>query len=52
MATIKKFEDLISWKKARELTRYIYYLTKKKKFAKDYGLKDQIQQAAVSPMAN
>ena len=52
MATIKKFEDLISWKKARELTRYIYYLTKKEKFSKDYGLKDQIQRSAVSTMAN
>jgi len=52
MATIKKFEDLISWRKARELTRYIYYLTKKEKFSKDYGLKDQIQRSAVSTMAN
>ena len=42
MATIKKFEDLISWKKARELTQYIYSLTKSEKFSKDYGLKDQI----------
>ena len=52
MATIKKFEDLISWRRARELTRYIYYLTKKEKFSKDYGLKDQIQRSAVSTMAN
>ena len=52
MATIKKFEDLISWRKARELTRYIYHLTRKEKFSKDYGLKDQIQRSAVSTMAN
>jgi len=52
MATIKKFEQLLSWQKARELTRYIYQLTKKPKFSKDYGLKDQIQRASVSSMAN
>ena len=52
MVTVKKFEQLISWQKARELTRYIYFLTRKPKFSKDYGLKDQIQRAAVSTVAN
>ena len=52
MATIKRFEDLISWKKARELVRTIYSLTKNKAFSKDFSLKDQIQRSAVSTMAN
>ena len=43
MATIKRFEDLFSWKKARELTKFIYFLTKKAKFSKDFGLKNQIE---------
>jgi len=49
---IEKFEDLDSWKVARELTKEIYEITKKEKFSKDFGLRDQIQTAAVSIMAN
>lgn len=52
MATIKRFEDLYSWQKARELTKFIYFLARKPKFSKDYGLKNQIERAAVSIMAN
>ena len=37
---------------ARELTRKVYRLTKKPEFARDYGLKRQIQDAAGSPMHN
>jgi four helix bundle protein len=49
---IEKFEDIESWKEARELTNSIYTITKTNKFNKDFGLKDQIQRAAVSVMAN
>ncbi|MBU2578516.1 four helix bundle protein [Patescibacteria group bacterium] len=52
MATIKKFEDLIAWQKARILVKYIYALTQKIEFKKDLGLKSQIQRAVVSSMAN
>ena len=37
---------------ARELTQQVYHLTKKPGFAKDYGLKGQIQDAAGSSMHN
>ena len=37
---------------ARELTRKVYRLTKKPRFAKNYGLKGQIQDAARSSMHN
>ncbi len=37
---------------ARELTQKVYRLTKKPEFAKDYGLKRQIQDAAGSSMHN
>ena len=47
-----KFEDLIAWQKARELTRAIYQATATGSFAKDFGLRDQIRRAAVSVMSN
>ena len=37
---------------ARELTRKVYELTKKPRFARDFGLKGQIQEAAGSSMHN
>ena len=49
---IEKFEELESWKTARDLTNEVYSITKMDKFSKDYGLKDQIQRASVSIMAN
>ena len=48
----EKFEDLIAWHKARELTRAIYQITAAGRFAKDFGLRDQIRRAAVSVMSN
>jgi four helix bundle protein len=52
MATIKRFEDLECWQAARELTKYIYKLTKKDKFRRDFGLVNQIRESSVSSMAN
>jgi four helix bundle protein len=49
---IEKFEDLIAWQKARKLTSEIYKVTSREKFARDFGLKDQIRRAAVSCMSN
>ena len=49
---IDRFEDIEAWRLARELTRKVYALTKKPKFAKDYGLKSQIQEASGSSMHN
>ncbi len=49
---IERFEDIEAWQLARELTRKVYRLTKKTRFAKDYGLKRQIQDAAGSSMHN
>ena len=46
------FEDLECWKKARELTREIYRLTRKDNICKDFGLCSQIQRAGVSAMSN
>lgn len=48
----KTFEDLKVWQDSREFVKSIYELTASNNFAKDYGLKDQIQRAAVSIMNN
>ena len=52
MGKIDRFEDLIAWQKARELTKAIYQVTRQGAFAKDFGLSGQIQRAAVSVMSN
>ena len=52
MPTFKRIEDIQAWQKARQATRMIYELTEKGLFSKDFGLKNQIQRAAVSVMAN
>ena len=49
---IQKFEDLIAWQKARQLTKAIYQSTSTNRFSKDFGLRDQIRRAAVSTMSN
>ena len=48
----KRFEDLIAWQKAREMTRAIYKATMAGGFERDFGLRDQIRRSAVSVMSN
>lgn len=52
MAKIERFEDLISWQKARELNRLVYQISKNAAFVKDFGLRDQIRRASISVMSN
>ena len=52
MATITDFRDLKCWQEAREIAKDIYGLTRQGDFAKDFGLRDQIQRAAVSIGSN
>ncbi len=52
MAAFKRFEDIKAWQKAREATREVYEQTLNATFARDFGLRDQIQRSAVSVMAN
>ncbi len=42
----------MAWQKARGLTKEIYSHTRTGTFAKDFGLRDQIQRASVSIMGN
>jgi len=52
MATFTRLEEIQVWQKARQLTKKIYEITANGDFAKDYGLRNQIQRASVSIMAN
>jgi len=46
------FEDIKVWQDSREFVKSIYLLIASDNFKKDYGLKDQIQRAAVSILNN
>lgn len=46
---IEKFEDIIAWQKAKELTISIYQVFKDNR---DFAFRDQIQRASVSVMNN
>lgn len=49
---MENFQKLRVWQLAKNLAVKIYRLTKSSEFSKDFGLKDQIQRAAVSIPAN
>lgn len=48
---LKRFEDIEAWKLARQLNKMVYDLTKKKEFD-DFGLQNQMRDAAGSVMHN
>ena len=52
MAAIERFEDIKAWQVGRELAAETYKLSSLGSFARDHGLRDQIQRASVSVMAN
>ena len=47
-----RFEEIEAWIEARRLTKMVYSLSNVGKFSKDFGLRDQVQRASVSVMAN
>lgn len=52
MATIQRFEEMVAWQKARELSRDIYRVSAQNEFARDYDLKSQIRRSSGSVMDN
>ena len=52
MAVFKTFEEINAWQNARVLVTDVYAMTGSGDFSKDYGLRDQIQRAAVSICSN
>ena len=49
---VEKFEDLEIWIIARELCKFIFEITEKLPFSKDYKFRDQIRGASGSIMDN
>ena len=52
MAAFKTFEEINAWQNARVLVKDVYAMTRNGAFNHDYGLKDQIQRAAISVCSN
>jgi len=52
MAAFTKFEDIYAWQQGRELVLDVYRLSWSTGLGRDFGLKDQIQRAAVSVCSN
>ena len=52
MATIKKFEEIEAWQRARNLVNNIYSITANESINKDFALKGQLIRAGISIMAN
>lgn len=52
MAKFERFEEILSWQKARRLTKRTYEVTAEGAFSRDFGLRDQLRRAVVSIMAN
>ena len=50
--SIQQFEELKVWQDARAFAGIIYKMTSTDPFKRDFGLKTQIQRAAVSVMSN
>src|SRR5215813_5770085 len=49
---IASFEDLLVWQKGITLVKQVYLLTAEGKLHRDFGLRDQLQRAAVSIPTN
>ena len=49
---VERFEDLIAWEKAMDVVVEVYEVTRKRPFARDYALTDQIHKSAISVPSN
>jgi len=47
-----RFEEILAWQKGRELVSLVYLATREDGLSHDYGMKDQLQRAAVSICSN
>ena len=50
--TVRRFEDLEVWRRAKTLAVDVYRASDGQRFARDFGLRDQVRRAAVSVMSN
>jgi four helix bundle protein len=49
---IERFEDVEAWKAARDLANAVYAAILGSRIERDFALRDQMQRAAISVMAN
>jgi four helix bundle protein len=49
---VTRFEELKVWNSARAFNREVYQLTRKREFARDYAMVDQMRRASLSVMNN
>ena len=49
---IERFEDLVAWQKGRILVRDIYAISEERSFSRDFAMRDQIRDAALSVPSN
>lgn len=49
---VTRFEDLEIWQEARTLCKFVYEITSKEPFSKDYKFRDQMRASAGSTMDN
>ena len=49
---IEKFEDLEIWQEARKLCKFVFEITLKEPFCRDFKLRDQIRTSSGSVMDN
>ena len=52
MATVKKFEELKIWQKAREISKEVFKISCRSEFKNDYALRNQIRRSSGSVMDN
>lgn len=52
MATIKKFEEIVAWQRARKMAKEIYLITRRETVKYDFSMKDQINGSIGSVMDN
>jgi len=52
LTSVTKFQDLEAWQDARTLVGMVYKASNCSPLDRDFGLRDQLQRAAVSIMAN
>jgi len=48
----QKFEELKVWGLARDMVNDIYTITKRRKFSRDYVLREEIRRTSISVMSN
>ena len=52
MPRFRQFEDIEAWQKARQLANEVYQASEEGRFAREFGLRDQMRRAAVSVLSN